>query len=91
MTEITDIIKAYRAGDLNLDQLVVLLGHRSYPLQDRYRKDLVPPDLATHEDWPDGTWSQDGTWDEVTKARNTGLLTAADYAAISAAQLGRSR
>lgn len=92
MTDITTTIRRYRVGEIDREELVRQLGDRDYPLPNRLRKELGPPDPVRREDWLDAQdYSQAGTWDEITKARNTGLLTAADYAAISAAHLARSR
>ncbi len=82
MGEITDRIQAYRAGDLPLEELVEELSTRNYPAPSRYSD----PEHGTLEADAnrDGTdYPEEGTWDEVSAAWATQLLTPEEFAAIS--------
>ena len=71
---ITDAIKAYRVTGYGWDALKAQLATRTYPTPERYVRprdesdDLVP--------------YTEGTWDEVRRCRNVGLLTDDEYLQI---------
>jgi len=73
MSDITEQLQRFRAGELTREQLVADLGSRTYPTPS-YRKD-----------WPTDPYEQlvrseaadrfeEGTFGEVTEARHCGLL-----------------
>jgi hypothetical protein len=77
-TEIQATIAAYRAGDITWDQLRTDLSDRCWEPHASYDDSAIAP----------------GSFEEVTSAHLTGLLTDAEYTEIHAAawkwQLGHS-
>jgi hypothetical protein len=78
MSDITDIIVAYRQGETTWDELVENLTTRKYATPSRYEN--RPKTMAETEGYWEGvSYREDGTWDEVRRARNRGLLTSPEY------------
>lgn len=83
MSVITDQIKQYRDGSIDFEALKRKLGDRTYPLPAR----MVggPKNIVMRSAWLDEQpYYSDGTWDEIMRARNYGLLTDAEYDEINA-------
>jgi hypothetical protein len=72
-TEITTRIVRYRKGEETWDSLFTWLTTKKYPDPERYKTDF---DATKEEDW---YGDDDGTWDEVSRAHNYGLLTHDEY------------
>lgn len=84
MSVITDQIKSYRAGTIDLPALIAKLSRRTYPLPARMQGG--PKNPFARALWFDEQPSYtDGTWDEVLRARNYGLLDDDEYNQINAA------
>lgn len=85
-TWITEEVELYRAGQRSWEQLLELLAGADYPDPERLTTRPADP-FALEETDPDH--DDDGTWDEVVRCRDSGLLLAEEYLAIvdRAAQL----
>ncbi len=85
MSEITDKIRAYRAGDLPFAELVTELSTRTYKTPSRYNDELHGTLEADALGIGGEGYPEEGTWDEVVSAHNLGLLSQEEYYAISEA------
>ncbi len=82
MSLITDMIEAYRADAITLDQLVAKLADYHYATPARMQGG--PTDIFERGAWLDEQpYYTDGSWDEVLRARNYGLLSPEEYDAIN--------
>jgi hypothetical protein len=86
-TEILGAIRQYRDGLLDFDDLVHILSERGYPRPARYAERSEDPFAVEMTDAPG---YDEGTWDEVLRARNIGLLTPDEYTALAKAAWTRS-
>jgi hypothetical protein len=81
MSEIGTLIQHYRGGRLTLDELAGRLAARTYAVPSLYQS--PPPDTRMDEDeWSrehQGSFPEEGTWQEVEAARLDGLLTRDEY------------
>jgi hypothetical protein len=73
VNEITTRIVRYRKGEETWDSLFTWLTTKKYPDPERYK---TYRDATKEEDW---YGDDDGTWDEVSRACNYGLLTQDEY------------
>lgn len=76
MSEITDRIQHYRDTGQGWDELFRWLTTLTFPDPKRYQN---APNPVREEDW---YGDDDGTWDEVKRARNYGQLTQDEYMQI---------
>ncbi len=83
MSEITDEIRAYRDGKIPFTQLVEELSTRTYKTPSRFNDELHGTLEADALGIGGEGYPEDGTWDEVVSAENTGLLSREEYYAIS--------
>ena len=74
MSEITERIRQYHSSKTGWDSLKLWLANRTYPIPERYSQ---PRDESS-----DLVSYSEGTWDEVRRARNIGLLTDDEYMSI---------
>ncbi len=85
MSEITHEIRAYRDGKIPFAQLVEELGTRTYKTPSRYNDPLHGTLEADGLGIGGEGYPEEGTWDEVVSAQNTGLLSRDEFYAISEA------
>ena len=83
MTEIMQLIHRYRDGEMGLDELADLLASREYREPSLYGP--PPPGITAEEHALEqlGVYPEVDTWDEVSSARVTGLLTREEYEVVS--------
>lgn len=82
MSEVTDLIDAYRAGELTLDELAQRFHDRVWPTPraaaqsagELYQRELEDPDPAA-----------EGSFDEVVNAYHAGQITGDEYKALARA------
>lgn len=82
MSEVTDLIDAYRAGELTLDELVQRFHDRVWPtprpaarsVDELYERELEDPDSPA-----------EGSFDEVVNAYHVGQITGDEYKALARA------
>ena len=82
MSEVTDLIGAYRAGELTLDELARRFGDRVWPdprpaartAGELYERELEDPDPPA-----------EGSFDEVVNAYHAGQITGEEYKALARA------
>ena len=85
MSEVTELIDAYRAGELTLDELAQRFRDRVWPtprpaarsVDELYERELEDPDPPV-----------EGSFDEVVNAYHAGQITAAEYKALAHAVTG---
>ncbi len=85
MSDITDKIRAYRAGELPFAELVTELGTRTYKTPSRYNDELHGTLEADGLGIGGEGYPEEGTWDEVVSAQDRGLLSRGDYYTIAEA------
>ena len=82
MSEVTDLIDAYRAGDLTLDQLAQRFRERTWPAR-------RPSPRTAREAWQremeDPEPIQEGSFEEIASAYRVGEISVEDYRVLSAA------
>lgn len=82
MSEVTDLIDAYRGGELTLDELAQRFRARNWPLRrpaprtasEGWRRELEDPEPIL-----------EGSFDEVVSAYHRGLLSGDEYEVLSLA------
>jgi DNA-binding protein HU-beta len=85
--QITEQIEQYREGLIDFPSLLAALAYRKYPDPARYRNRPQNPFEVEVSDPP---VYDEGTWDEVVRARNLGLLTQDEYLALAEAAWERA-
>lgn len=83
MSDITELIAAYRRGEITLDEVARRLRERAWPPPTRPFPRT--PDEAYRRELEDPEPLQDGTFDEVYRARDRGELTRDEYDTLAAA------
>jgi hypothetical protein len=74
MSEISTRIQAFHDTGQGWDELKDWLASRRYPVPERF--------LQPRDESDDAGGYTEGTWDEVNRCRNMGLLTDAQYQEI---------
>jgi hypothetical protein len=82
VSEVTDLIEAYRAGELTLDELTQRFHDRAWPaprpaaatVDELYERDVEDPDAPAV-----------GSFDEVVTAYHAGQITGDEYKALARA------
>lgn len=74
MSAITTSVKAFKDSGVGWEQLRDTLANRTYPKPERYS--------GPRDESNDLVAYTDGTWDEVRRCRNIGLLTDDQYMEI---------
>jgi len=83
-TKVTRQIQAYRRGELSWEGLIDFLRHYPFKTPERFTSPDRPRDLYARNEWLDSqNLSEDGTWDEVVRARDTEDLTFEEYQEIN--------
>ena len=85
MSEVTEMIDAYRSGELTLDELTQRFHDRVWPsprppaqsVDELYKRELEDPDPPV-----------EGSFDEVVNAYHAGQITGAEYKALARAVTG---
>lgn len=77
-SDITEQIQAYRDGQMGFGDLLNSLANRTYEIPSFMQGDAPATNMLDE----DTDYSEPGTWGEVTRANDTGLLSDDEYQAI---------